>query len=151
MTGIPNPVLREHVTSAAFALILGKTHVTALVRLDLELAAELTLDYGQVRGISRAHQLDVQARNQLASRGLIVSVWEENKRKWQYQEAGTGRWVTDFDKDPPPGEHWHITRAGRLVIELLQEAGLYQEQAGPILPLIEARKATMRKRKRRAS
>ena len=45
MTEIPNPVLREHVTSAAFALILGKTHITALVRLDLELAAELTLDY----------------------------------------------------------------------------------------------------------
>jgi hypothetical protein len=33
------------------------------------------------------------------------------------------------------------------VIELLQETGQYQEQAGPILPLIEARKATVRKRR----
>ena len=135
-----NEALRDHVTSAAFVLTLGKTHITALVRLDLELAAEFSLSFSDVRGISRAHQVNVHARNQLASRGLIVSVWHLNQRKWQRQEAGTGRWVYDLDKTPPPGEHWHITRAGRLVIELLQEAGIYQEYAGPILPLIAARK-----------
>ena len=31
-----NEALRDHVTSAAFVLTLGKTHITALVRLDLD-------------------------------------------------------------------------------------------------------------------
>ena len=145
---VPNPFLRDHVTSTAFALSLGKTHVTALVRLDLELAAEVELDYMQVRGIARAHQMDVQARNGLVARGLVAHVSERNAHKYVAKEGDGSHYAPGkvaYDL-MPIGAKWNITRAGRLVIELLQEAGIYQEYAGPMLPLIEARKQRKRER-----
>lgn len=134
-----NEALREHVTSTGFALTLGKTHIAELVRMDLELAAEVMVDGRQ---LGKLHRCDMTARHALGARGLIVHVWEENKDQYQRPEtdwAGrpTGRMVRDHDKYAPPGKIWNITRAGRLVIELLQESGLYSEYAGPLLPLIE--------------
>jgi hypothetical protein len=133
-----NDALRDHVTSAAFALTLGKTHIAELVRLDLELAAGRSLAYSQVRNIPhRAHRLDVPARNALAARGLISHVFDEEK--WHPDGKPSREW-TDLvtHGEFPPSENWAITRAGEHVIGLLREAGLYQEYAGPLLPLIEA-------------
>jgi len=151
VTDCPNPVLRDYVTSSAFVLHLGKTHVVALVRLDLELAAEARLNYSQVRGISRAHQLDVTAVGGLISRGLVVNVWPKYEHLYRAKPTTqtylTGRpphgdglvWTDEYIKrGARPGHVHNITRAGRLVCELLRETGQYADVAGPMLPLIEA-------------
>lgn len=142
MSGISNPLLREHVTSAAFVLSLGKTHVAALVRLDLELAAEVRinafrLDAGEHR---RLHRNDITGVTGLISRGLVVHVYEQNKHKYVVKPGDKSIFrVGAVDSDRMPvGQCWNITRAGRLVCDLLREAGIYSEYAGPLLPLIEA-------------
>lgn len=143
-----NEALRDHVTSSAFVLNLGKTHVAALVRLDMELAAEV-----QVRGLhlsnrehARLHQHDHTGRGGLISRGLIAHVYEQNKHKYVVKPKDRSFYnigAVDHDR-MPVGECWNITRAGRLVVELLQEAGIYAEYAGPLLPLIEAERQKKR-------
>jgi hypothetical protein len=140
---IANPLLRDHVTSAAFVLSLGKTHVAALVRLDLQLAAEVKLNSAMIpRGSEHAwlHRNDVTGMNGLMARGLVAHVYEQNKHKYVVK-PGDDSWykvgAVDMDR-MPVGQCWNITRAGRLVADLLKEAGLYQEYAGPLLPLIEA-------------
>jgi hypothetical protein len=153
VTAVPNPFLREHVTSTAFALNLGKTHVAALVRLDLELAAEVQIHAHHIGpdAYGRLHRNDVTGRSGLISRGLLVHVAALNEHKYVVKKGQPSIYrvgAVDYDR-MPIGECWNITRAGRLVIELLQEAGLYQEFAGPLLPLIEAQRA--RKRERVAS
>lgn len=139
-----NEALRDHVTSAAFVLSLGKTHVAALVRLDLELAAEIHLHTRQRdfadRGHGRLHSHDVSGRNGLIDRGLIIHVFEQNKHKYIVKPGDKSVYrvgAVDHDR-MPVGQVWNITRAGRLVCDLLKECGLYQEYAGPLLPLIEA-------------
>jgi hypothetical protein len=135
-----NEALRDHVTSAAFVLSLGKTHVAELVRMDLELAAEVRLDGRELGKLSR---YDTTARRGLQHRGLVVHVFDMNK--WHPGGKPSREWIDLVARgDFPPGENWNITRAGRLVCELLTEAGIYQEYAGPILPLIEARREKKR-------
>lgn len=143
-----NEAFREHVTSSAFVLNLGKTHVAALVRLDMELAAEV-----QVRGLhlsnrehARLHQHDVTGRTGLITRGLVVHVYEENKHRYVVkQDQASIFQVGAVDHERMPvGECWNITRAGRLVCDLLTEAGIYQEYAGPLLPLIDAERERKR-------
>jgi hypothetical protein len=147
--GRVNELLRDHVTSAAFILSLGKTHVFALVKLDLELTAEVRLDYAALRSVSGGlNRMDMTALQGLERRGLVVRVWEKNKHR--YARPAThpmqqGQTVYDT-ADAPRSAFYNITRAGRLVIDLLREAGLYAEYAGPLLPLVEERKP-----KRRAS
>ena len=70
-----NEALRDHVTSAAFVLSLGKTHVAALVRLDLELAAEVQVHVGpnQFSG-ARLHRHDVTGRSFQVS-SVSYRVW----------------------------------------------------------------------------
>jgi hypothetical protein len=133
-----NEALRDHVTSAVFVLHLGKTHIAALVMLDLELAHERNID---ARKAGKLMRCDVTARNGLASRGLIVHVWPEHEAKYKRPD-GAGRLVysEDWPDKVKPAERWHITRAGRLVIELLQECGLYDEYAPAFLRLLPAAK-----------
>ena len=147
MDGTPNPLLREHVTSAAFMLSLGKTHVAALVRLDLELAAEVHIQPPREGQYGRLHRNDITGLNGLIARGLIVHLYEQNKHKYTVKKGDSSLYsvgAVDHDR-MPVGQIWNITRAGRLVADLLKETGLYQEYAGPLLPLIED------KRKRRAA
>ena len=141
---ISNPLLRDHVTSAAFVLSLGKTHVAALVRLDLELAAEVRLHPPALRigGVphARLHSHDGPGRDGLIRRGLVAHVYEQNKHKYVVKPGDDSIYVVgavDLDR-MPIGQCWNITRAGRLVCDLLKECGLYQEYAGPLLPLIKA-------------
>jgi hypothetical protein len=143
-----NDLLRDHVTSAAFVLSLGKTHVFALVRLDLELTAEVKLDYSTLRTVKGGiNRCDISALQGLERRGLIIHVWEANKHKYGKPStnfyAKPGDRVYDYET-VPRSAHWNITRAGRLVIDLLREAGLYAEYAGPLLPLVETSKARRR-------
>jgi hypothetical protein len=133
-----NELLRDHVTSAAFILSLGKTHVFALVKLDLELTAEVHLDYATLRSVhGGVNRCDISALQGLERRGLIAHVWEANKHKYGKPSATT----VSYDYESiPRSAHYNITRAGRLVIDLLKEAGLYAEYAGPLLPIVEMRR-----------
>ena len=85
---------------------------------------------------------------------------EEFPRELTLEDTGRSRWrwvltitnpyltgeVTSSSRECvlAVAEAYAATRAGRLVIELLQEAGIYQEYAGPLLPLIEARREERR-------
>ena len=85
-------------------------------------------------------------RNGLISRGLVAHVFEQNKHKYIVRKGDESIYqigAVDYDR-MPVGQVWNITRAGRLVVELLQEAGLYQEYAGPLLPLVDAERERRR-------
>ena len=106
--------------------------------MDLELTAEVKLDS---RWIGKLYRCDITARKGLASRGLVIHVWPlyEHKYYKTITEWGRERQVhtDDWPDAVRPGEMWNITRAGRLVIDLLRECGLYGEYAGPLQPLVE--------------
>lgn len=118
MSDVPNHALRSHVTRVGFDLSLGKTHVAALIMLDLAIAAKGSVD-------SRHPMLRnwITAMHGLCARGLMVH-------------------DTKFDRrgHPRPGLHHHykITKAGRMVIGLLKEAGIYQEHADLLTPQLRA-------------
>lgn len=125
MTNI-NHALRQHVTSASFALVLGSTHIAALVQADYALRRNKTLNEeladGTVGQIStparngphrRAFTLSATGMNGLIRRGLILHT---------YPDKPTG--------ENRPDEIWEITEAGRLVIGLLKESGLWAEYGG---------------------
>jgi hypothetical protein len=111
----PNEELRAHVTSVGFALTLGKTHIASLVQLDRMLAENRHL-------WARGRDMFIPGVLGLERRGLVVHTMppppEARRRK-----NGTLREVS-------VRRIWRITRAGRLVLGLLKEAGLYDEYAG---------------------
>lgn len=105
-----NELLREHVTSTGFALTLGKTHVASLVMLDTAIthkSSSVDLLRGRNNFVSGIHGC--------IDRGLVEHHYQA---KWQNRPGNH------------LGRHYSITKAGRLVIALLKEAGLYQEYAG---------------------
>ena len=118
MAETPNVALRAHVTRVGFDLSLGKTHVAALVMLAEAIAARSNVD-------SRHPMLRVwiTATHGLKDRGLI---------EHEYR--------TDARGNAKKGLHHHyrITRAGRHVIGLLKEAGIYQEHADLLSPQLRA-------------
>lgn len=125
-----NELFRDHVTSVGFNLSLGKTHIAALVELDHKLKLNLPLGYQgidysvAVRGsrgrLPRAFAHNVPARIGLEARGLVEHLISMGDHDWRHLT---------------PRQVWRITPAGRLVINLLKEAGLYQEYAGYLPPL----------------
>lgn len=127
-----NELLRDHVTSVGFSLTLGKTHIAALVELDHMLKLNLgkrKIDYdiyvrGPRRSFPRAFANFVPGVNGLIRRGLA-----EHILPVEMQRPGV------FVGDLPPRRVWRITKAGRLVINLLKETGLYQEYAAHLPPL----------------
>lgn len=136
-----NEAFRDHVTSTAFVLHLGKTQIAAIVRLDLELAAEISLDYRAVRQspVASLHRCDVTAIKGLEARGLVEYVWPLHEHK--YKGPDGIRINSPEYLNHPRSEVHRLTRAGELVCQLLRECGLYQDYAGPLLPLVEAQKA----------
>lgn len=120
-----NRALREHVTSASFTLVLGSTHIAALVRIDTELRRNKTLleqlrdgdpdRWREARNgpMGRAFSHNATGMSGVIRRGLVVHT---------YPTKPTG--------ENRPDEIWEITDAGRLVIGLLKEAGLWAEFGG---------------------
>ena len=111
-----NEMLRAHVTGTAFALTLGKTHIAALVHLEEYLAADLT-------GWERAKQPRpttphlgnfTTGASGLITRGLVTHTYPASDKHWA---------------NLPFSASWHITPAGRLVLALLKECGIWQEYA----------------------
>lgn len=104
MTRAPNETLRQHVTGTAFLLSLGKTHITALVVLDHGIRNKTGGPTNYSHFITGVHGLK--------DRGLIE----------HHHVDMRGRRAKDHI-----GRHYTITKAGRLVRDLLKEAGLWQE------------------------
>ena len=114
---VPNVTLRDYVQRSAFDLNLGRTHVAALVYLDLCIAND-PRDVSTPDGRS-VYTNFIDATRGLERRGLVVHHWTRDKRTG-YTAKGTKA-------------HYTITRAGQLVIELLREAGLYEEFRAPLV------------------
>jgi hypothetical protein len=117
-----NENLREHVTNVGFSLTLGKTHIAALVRIDLQLKENLsTLEHLDKFDASprwpHIFNYFVQGQSGLIERGLIQHIIDIRRRPGESVSAMRPRRI------------WRITPAGRLVINLLKEAGIYQEYA----------------------
>lgn len=91
-----NNAFATYVTSTAFNLTLGKTHIHALW-------AVKQVNYS--RGLSGGYDVFVPAVQGLIKRGLVIHL------KPVGQESGWG---------------YELTKAGELVYNLLEEAGLVQ-------------------------
>jgi hypothetical protein len=113
-----NDLLRAHVTGTAFHLALGKTHIAALVHL------EEVLGYEEANGPATRSALPRNSTPHLGNfttgaaglmaRGLVSHTMPPPRVR------------TD---NKPFAEFWQITPAGRLVLALLREAGVWQEYA----------------------
>jgi hypothetical protein len=111
-----NDMLRSHVTGAAFHLTLGKTHIAALVHLDE------VITYEEINGPAKRHELPrnphvgnfVTGATGLLVRGLVTHTPPPPRTRMDTR---------------PFGDFWQITTAGRLVLQLLREAGIWQEYA----------------------
>lgn len=102
-----NEQLRSHVTSTAFSLTLGRTHIAALVWLDWAIendADSIDPSIGRIR-----YSYFVSGIQGCERRGLVMHCYRP-----------------DF-KDASIRHHYTILRAGKLVIKLLKEAGIWQE------------------------
>jgi hypothetical protein len=103
-----NEALRQHVTRVGFDLTLGKTHIAALVYLDVCIRNRT---YMRVDGRPWSHFAG--GVNGCIARGLV---------EHHYAGRPTRRGQIDH-----MGRHYTITKAGRLVRDLLKEAGIWQE------------------------
>jgi len=112
-----NELLRAHVTRVGFDLSLGHTHISALVDVAFSIR-----NGKRVRSVdySRVHSMFSHATHGLIERGLVRHHYNEK------EALGT-----NFGKarDKGLGPHYTITPAGKLVVALLKEAGLYDEYA----------------------
>lgn len=111
-----NDLLRSHVTGAAFHLTLGKTHIAALVHLEERLASDLNAWEHIKRPRSTTPHLGnfTSGASGLIARGLVTHTYPASNAHWA---------------DEPFSTFWQITPAGRLVLELLREAGIWDEYA----------------------
>lgn len=114
-----NEQFRHHVTSVGFILTLGKTHIARLVAIDLELKENLSIieriDADVLR--PRAPRVFNSTAHGLFERGLVEHILDARRKP--------GENINEMR----PRRIWRITPAGRLVINLLKEAGIYQEYA----------------------
>lgn len=139
MTGPVNESLRAHVTRIGFDLSLGRTHVAALVWLDVRLRWDrqhypggrlVAPEDRTPRGpTGRQHPLGVAFGNWTAgmhgliSRGLVIHTHPDTVAL----PAGVKR-----PDQLPFRTFFRITPAGVYVVELLKEAGLYDEYRAAI-------------------
>lgn len=124
-----NEALRSHVTSASFQLSLGLTHIAALVAIDHDLRRNRSIredldehTFAERKPACasgphrRAFQHNATGLHGLCRRGLVIHhTPTRSGEEW----LGT-----------KPEEIWEVTEAGRLVIALLKEAGLWAEYGG---------------------
>lgn len=103
-----NEHLRAHVTRVGFDLSLGRTHVEALVWLNEVLPGNAP------RFPSPSHL--VSGIQGCERRGLVLHHYRPKVDRY------------GAPVDTPLRRHYTITKAGKLVVGLLREAGIYDEQ-----------------------
>lgn len=119
-----NEALRGHVTRVGFNLTLTVGQISALIALDEAIRRKL-------RGVPDAQTNTpwsyainsnwVTGMHGLERRGLVNHHYDE-----RYSYKGKLHHLDHI------GRHYKITKAGKLVIEILKEAGIYEE----ILPTL---------------
>ena len=114
-----NQLLREHVLRTGFNLVLTKTQIAAIVELDAAIGREGWFRLSEISPTWRAfHGSFITGMHGLENRGLLRHTFHDNEDK--YSLPG---------QQMPVSEAWQFTEAGRLVIGLLKEAGIYQMYA----------------------
>lgn len=114
-----NTALREHVTSIGFALTLSKAMIDLLVTLDhFDGNFSKMAEWEGKTGVRHFGSYIATSRA-LEERGLMTRV-----HKYVYR--GVGRHRQRYN-DIEASRH-KLTRAGKLTVSLLKEAGLYQER-----------------------
>lgn len=127
-----NDALRAHVTRVGFDLTLGKTHVAALVYIDQQLKRKGYFRTPVTGPYRKAYANFASGAHGLMDRGLLEHLIASDVHALsQYRQK--------YKREMPPNRVWRITSAGRLVIALLKEAGIYQEylDALPVLSAVE--------------
>lgn len=108
-----NDALRHWARGISFTIAMGRRQVYTLV--SLHLSAERVWGAGFVGDRHRFMCSFVVSGNCLVDRGLVVAhIWNSEKRR----KLRGSHQIREF---------WQLTRAGELVIELLKEAGIYDE------------------------
>lgn len=127
-----NQALRAHVTSAQFALVLGSTHIAALVQIDYHLRRNVSIDE-DLKSNTIEDRDSPEKRNKDG----------QHYRAFRHNATGVNGLIRRglVHHSPPSGESghwsktkpeaiWEITDAGRLVIGLLRESGLWEDFGG---------------------
>lgn len=129
-----NEAFRSYVTSTSFNLTLRRVQIEALIYLQAELdrgkaidLAASRFDYQRFVALVQAFpsagpgpQSWVVTSTALSRRGLIVH---------DPSRSGSGHGF---------GRSWSFTDAGKLVVALLKESGLWQEYGGSVVTVEEA-------------
>ncbi len=113
---VTNGALRSWARGISFTIAMGRRQVYTLV--SLHLSAEKP--YGTMFvGNRHRHMRDfVGSANCLVNRGLVAAhIWKNDKL----------RRALSSSSGPVYRDAWQLTRAGELVVELLKEAGVYDE------------------------
>jgi hypothetical protein len=123
-----NEALRAHVTSAKFVLTLGATHIAALVWVERQLRNNKSTDEKLHDGTLAPHDPPLGHPLRRAFRhsgmgGLITRGLVLHHLPAEYAQPGV--WGGHLK----PAEIWTITKAGRAVIDLLVESGVWAEYA----------------------
>lgn len=120
-SAVLNGLLRHHVTRVGFDLTLTSQQIDALVQLDLAMKDGKRRPHVLINGRGPGPRDNtVGAVDGLIRRGLVIH---------HYKGPDSG--VSQVKRDEYR-THFSITAAGRAVVVLLEEAGLYAEYAKPI-------------------
>lgn len=124
-----NEHLRDHVQRIGFNLSLGRTHIAALVYLEELRKVKFRGDLVRIPNskmsappMMRAFANIVTGFHGLESRGLLIHTYVPDRDKPKFAKQDDGTWQIQHSS-----RVWKITPAGRLVIKLLQEAGIYAD------------------------
>lgn len=111
-----NSELRQWARGISFTIAMGRRQVFTLV--SLYLSAERTRSFVTPMFVGEQHRhmrSFVTSTHCLVDRGLVnPHIWKSDKLRKKSNEHKIG-------------ELWQLTHAGELVIELLKEAGIYDE------------------------
>lgn len=110
----PNAALRQWARGISFTIAMGRRQVFTLI--SLHLSAEQQHGKATLVGSMHRHMRSfVVSAGCLVDRGLVdAHVWTDERVR-----RDAGRLKTK--------QLWQLTRAGELVIDLLKEAGIYEE------------------------
>lgn len=109
-----NEALRQWARGISFTIAMGRRQVYTLISLHLSAGRDWpsVSTWSIVGDRHRQMRHFITSAHCLIDRGLLVAhVWGTKTMKGKKKV----------------GDHWQVTRAGELVIELLKEAGIYEE------------------------
>lgn len=112
-----NEALRQWARGVSFTIAMGRRQVYTLISLHISAERKYGIGVNSLIGDYHRHMRSfVTTTNCLVDRGLVnPHVWHNEKLRRERDGTHSVR------------ELWQLTRAGELVIDLLKEAGIYDE------------------------